>query len=387
VIVVGLGAVGSAVAYHLALRGASVIGLDRFRPPHDQGSSHGRTRITRLAVGEGAAYVPLALRSHVLWQALEAEGHAPDGPLYRRTGGLVIGSDAADAGAFHGQAGFFHRTAALARQFGIAHEMLDARTVRARFPQFTPRSDEHAYFEHEAGLLVPERCVAAQLSAATRHGADLRSGQCVRSVVDGAGGVTVRTDSGTFQAGQVVLAAGAWNPRLAGGPFAPRLAVQRQVLHWFRCSAPTLWSAPSAPVFIWLHGPTLEDSLYGFPMGDGVQGVKVATEQVRQQCDPDAVERTVAPPEIQEMFDRHVAGRLAGVERQSVATATCLYTSTHDGQFIVDRHPDMPAVTVVSACSGHGFKHSAGLGEAIAQQLLGQVPHTSLEAFRLQPLP
>ncbi len=383
VIVVGLGAVGSAVAHHLARRGACVLGLDRFRPPHDRGSSHGRTRITRLAVGEGAAYVPLAIRSHALWAELQAEGHAPEGLLYRRTGGLVLGSDAADAGAFHGQAGFFSRTAALAQQFGIRHELLDAAAVRRRFPQFMPQDHERAYFEPDAGVLAPERCVAAQLSAAARHGAYLRYGQRVLSVSAGPGGASVQTDCGTFAAAQVVLAAGAWNPGLAGEPFAPRLAVQRQVLHWFATSTPALWSAPASPIFIWLHGPTLEDSMYGFPMGDGVDGVKVATEQVRLRCDPDAVDREVQPHEVRAMFERHVRGRLGGVGPHSVGTVTCLYTSTVDGRFLVDRHPAMPALTVVSACSGHGFKHSAGLGEAIAQDLLGEVPHASLEAFRL----
>jgi sarcosine oxidase len=378
VIVVGLGAVGSAVAHHLARRGARVLGLDRWQPPHDQGSSHGRTRITRLAVGEGAAYVPLVLRSHELWRELEAEGHVG---LYRRTGGLVIASPAADAGAFHGQSGFFARTVALAQQFGIAHELLAAAAVRERYPQFLMQDDEQAYFEPDAGVLAPELCVAAQLSAAARHGAEMRYGEQVLGISASASGITLKTNHGTRHAAQVVLTAGAWIPGLAGAPFASRLAVQRQVLHWFRCTEPAPWAA--GPVFIWLHGPTLEDSMYGFPPGDGVAGVKVATEQIRLRSDPDAVERNVSGAEIHAMFDEHIRGRLAGVAPASAATATCLYTSTANGHFIVDRHPGMPQLTVVSACSGHGFKHSAGLGEAVAQQVLGQTPHTSLAAFAL----
>ena len=381
IIVVGLGAVGSAVTHHLARRGAQVLGLDRYHPPHEHGSSHGRTRITRLAVGEGAAYVPLVLRSHQLWRELEDAGHAPAGPLYRRTGGLVIGSAAADAGAFHGQAGFFARTAALARQFGIAHELLDAQTVRQRHPQFLLRDDESAYFEPEAGVLAPERCVAAQLAAAAASGAHVSYGERVLSLQASASGVTLQTDRRLLHAAQVVLTAGAWVPGLAGPPFAQRLVVQRQVLHWFRTTTPALWSDTRCPTFIWLHGPTLEDAMYGFPMGDGVDGVKVATEQMRLHCDPDAVEREVTPAEAHALLDSHVRGRLAGIEPVSVAAATCLYTSTADGQFIIDRHPEMPALTVVSACSGHGFKHSAGLGEALAQQLLGETPHASLAPF------
>jgi sarcosine oxidase len=146
------------VSHHLAAGGARVVGIDRFAPPHDQGSSHGLTRITRLAVGEGAAFVPLVMRSHALWPALEA---ASGETLHRRTGGLVIGSAEADVAKYHGQPGFLAQTVALAERFGIAHELLDAATIRTRFPAFLAGDGERGYFEHDAGVLFPERIVAA----------------------------------------------------------------------------------------------------------------------------------------------------------------------------------------------------------------------------------
>ena len=124
VVVVGLGAVGSATCHHLARRGARVVGIDRFAPPHDHGSSHGLSRVTRLAVGEGEAYVPLALRSHELWRELEAQTGES---IYRPTGGLIVSSDVADATPYHGSDGFFARTVRIARDFDIAHELLTAR--------------------------------------------------------------------------------------------------------------------------------------------------------------------------------------------------------------------------------------------------------------------
>ena len=377
-IVIGLGAAGSAVAHHLARSGASVIGIDRFHPPHEQGSSHGRTRITRLAVGEGAAFVPLVQRSHALWRELEAETGTE---LYRRTGGVMIASALSDTGYFHGRPGFFARTTALARQFGIAHEMLSAAEVQERFPQFMVAGDEEAYFEPDAGVLFPERCVAAQLHAAARHGAVLRLGEAVQGVAQQGAAVQVTTARGRLSAAQVVLCAGAWLPGLAGGLFAPRLAVRRQVLYWMRTARPDLYAAERAPVFIWQHGTGPSDSMYGFPMIDGVDGLKIATEFYGATCDPDAVDRVVTPAEVQTFFNGHVRNRLAHVQAEAVATATCLYTSTADGNFIVDAHPDMPGVTVLSACSGHGFKHSAGLGQAVAQRLTGQAPHADLGAF------
>jgi sarcosine oxidase len=379
-VVIGLGAAGSAVALQLARRGAKVVGLDRFTPPHDRGSSHGRTRITRLAVGEGAAYVPLAQRSHELWREFET---ATGRTLYRRTGALLIGGPAAVASSLHGHSDFFGRTCRLARQFGISHELLDAPALRARFAAFAPRDDERGYFEPDGGVLFPEACVATQLELAARCGAELRFGESMRELRAEAGGVVVRTDRATLHAAHAVLCTGAWLPGQVGEPLVARLRVLRQVLHWFATSAPRPFDAERCPVFIWLHGPTADDTFYGFPMADDVNGVKVATEQLRDTCDPDRVERGIAPEEVAAMFEHHLRGRLPALEPRAVAGATCLYTMAPDGRFVVDRHPRLPNVTIVSPCSGHGFKHSAALGEAVAQRLLGEAGGIDLAPFAL----
>lgn len=377
-IVVGLGAVGSAVCHHLSRAGAKVVGIDRFRPPHDRGSSHGLTRITRLAVGEGAAFVPLVMRSHELWRELEA---LTGQNLYRRTGGLIVASEAADRNAFHGQSSFFAQTIALARRFGIGHELLDAAAIRERFPAFAARDAERGYLEHDAGVLFPERIVAAQLQQAERHGAMLRLDERVLSVEPGAGAVSVHTERGRLSAPRVIVTAGAWMPSLGGAALAGRLRVLRQVLLWFGVAEPALYAPERCPVFIWIHGAGASGTMYGFPMVDGVAGVKAATEQDAVETDPDRVDRQVSAEEASAVFERQLRGRLRGLTAQLVRSATCLYTSTADASFLVHPHPDSAAITLVSACSGHGFKHSAALGEAIAEQVLGQTPRVSLEAF------
>jgi sarcosine oxidase len=189
VIVIGLGAFGSAVACQLARRGAAVIGIDRFHPPHDLGSSHGATRITRLAVGEGAQYVPFVQRSHQIWRVLESELGQP---LHLRTGGLIMGSGDGRA-VHHGRPDFVQQTIDVAQRCGIAHEVLRAADIRDRYPQFLVRGDELAYCERDAGVLLPERCVAAQIESARAHGATLRLNEPVLSIRGAAGGVTVRT--------------------------------------------------------------------------------------------------------------------------------------------------------------------------------------------------
>ena len=384
VIVIGLGAIGSAVAWQLARRGARVVGIDRFTPPHEHGSSHGASRITRLAIGEGEAYVPLVQRSHQLWRELEA---AAGCRLMQRTGGLVIGARDGRA-RHHGQNNFVQRTLNAARRFGIAHEMLGRDEVLRRFPQFLLRDEEEAYFEPESGLLRPEDCVSAMLQAARNAGALLRFDEPVRSIDSSAGGVSVTTRCGRVHGAKAVLCAGAWTPALlaatsAGAALAPKMKVMRQLMCWFATDEPALYSPECCPIYIWLHGPRAEDLVYGFPQADSRAGIKLGSEQYAASTDPDLVEREVSDAEVREVHARHVAGRLRAVSARRVHAATCLYTVTPDMGFIVDRHPAHEPVTLVSACSGHGFKHSAGLGEALAQGLLGEPVAVDLSVFAL----
>ena len=377
VVVVGLGVAGSAVLRHLARQGASAIGIDRLHPPHDRGSSHGASRITRLAIGEGHEYVPLVQRSHVLWRELEAETGAA---LMLTTGGLVIATPDSRGAHFHGRPGFFERTVGAAERFGIAHEQLDADEIARRWPALQPRGDERGYFEPEAGLLRPEACVQAQLAAAERDGATVRLGETVRRIdVDG-GRPAVVTDRSRIAAAQVVVAAGPWLPTLLPEREAAPFEVRRQVLHWFRTETPALHAPERMPVFIWMHGAR-GDAFYGMPMADRHAGVKVATEQVLATTTADAVERRVNAEETAAMYETHVRGRLPGLRPTTVHDATCLYTSLPEGRFVVDRHPTSDGVTIVSACSGHGFKHAAAIGEAVADTLLGRTPRVDLAPF------
>jgi sarcosine oxidase len=380
VAVVGLGAVGSAIACALARRGARVAGIDRWHPPHDHGSSHGRTRITRLAVGEGAAYVPLVQRSHELWRQLESDTGLA---LMRRTGVLVIASPGADAGAFHGQTGFFERTVGLARQFGIAHELLSDMQVRERFPAFATQEGDRAYHEPDGGVLFPEDCIRAQWRVAQRLGASLRPDVTLLEMSSSPGGVTLTTDRGTLHAAQAVLCTGAWLPGQIGGAVQARLRVLRQVLHWFETDRPERFDPDRCPAYIWLHGPTFEDSFYGFPMVDDIAGVKVATEQVREETEPDLLRREVGREEASAMHERHVRGRVPDLRPTTLHDAACMYTMAPDGHFLVGRHPRHEHATIVSACSGHGFKHAPGLGEAIAEQLLGKKKNPLLAPFEM----
>ncbi len=383
VAVVGLGAFGSATACQLARRGAKVIGIDRFAPPHAMGSSHGETRITRLAVGEGDAYAPLVRRSHELWRELEKEAGTT---LMVQTGGLIMASQAGVA-RHHGRDDFVQRCFAMAERFGTPCERLNAAEITRRYPQFRLRGDEVGYFEPSAGVLMAERCVATQLHLARAAGATIRCDERVSGFHEQSDSVEVITDKGVVNAGKVVLTAGPWLADFLSSPLKSVARVYRQAMHWFAADEPAKFAAGSFPVVMWMHGDHEADYFYGLPIvKGGTQGLKVATENFANATEPDQVERQVAPAESETMFAEHVGPRLHGVTSRVLRAAACLYTVTPDSGFVVDKLPGYERVIALSACSGHGFKHSAALGEAIAQHLTEERSSPDLSAFELDRL-
>lgn len=377
-IVVGLGAAGSATLYQAARLGARVLGIDRHHPPHDRGSSHGETRITRQAIGEGVEYVPLALRAHELWRDIEA---ASGETLMRSVGALMISAPALGA-VHHGKHDFLERTIEAARAFAIPHEILDAGEIRARYRQFLVGDHEIAYFEPGAGLLHPERCIAAQLALAGSLGAKVRTGETVTAIEPGNTGARVITDHGTYTAAKVVVCAGAWTPGLLGGAYAASLVLHRQAQHWFEPDDAPAFAPDRFPVFIWMHGAGEGDWFYGFPRDAELGGVKIAAEQFAEATlDPAGLDRTVTAGEALAVHARHVAGRIEGLPPAWLRSAACVYTTAPDSRFIIGPDPARDGVIVVSACSGHGFKHSAAIGEAVAQLALEGVSPPALAPF------
>jgi sarcosine oxidase len=362
-IVLGLGAMGSAAAWQLAKRGARVLGIDRYTPPHALGSSHGDTRVTRLAIGEGDHLTPLAIRAHEIWREIEKETGAQ---LLTSNGGLILSSDKPTS--FTHVEGFFANTVAAARKFNIAHELLDARAIRSRFPVFKVRDNETGYFESEAGFVRPEACIAAQLDLAKRGGAELRLDERVPRFEEQSSGVRVETERGTHVADRLIVTAGAWLPTLLGAEHARLFRIYRQLLHWYEITGPpALYQPDRFPIFIWeLEGET--QGVYGFPaIGGAADGIKIATESYDGTITADTVDREVNEREAADTYSRLIAPRFEGVGPRAVKSKVCLYTATPDFGFIVDWLPGSERILIGSACSGHGFKHSATIGEILAE--------------------
>ena len=384
IVVVGLGAVGSAALYQSAKFGAKAVGIDRFVPPHDQGSSHGETRITRQAIGEGREFVPLVLRSNEIWEELEG---ATGRSLLTRNGGLVLAS-AGIHGSHHGSNAFLAETIDAAKTFDIPHEVLSTDDIRRRFPQFKLPAGEQGYFEPGAGFLRPEACVETQIMEARKHGARVFTSEIVTALSQNAGAVEITTDKATYSAAKVILTAGPWIAKFLPPEFTRHFLVYRQTLCWFAVKQNRDRYTPERfPIFIWITGNQVQDMLYGFPAISGPDaGIKVATERYEDTVDPDAVPRDVSDNSVAQMQSHYIEPRLPDVSNHCLRTATCLYTVTPDAKFVIDFADEYRNVVFASACSGHGFKHSPAVGEALAQTALGDATRLALSPFRLQRL-
>ncbi|MCA1647105.1 MAG: N-methyl-L-tryptophan oxidase [Chloroflexi bacterium] len=353
VIVVGLGAMGSAAAAHLARRGTRVLGLEAFPRGHALGSSHGESRVIRLAYWEHADYVPLLHRAYALWRELEASiGER----LLLQTGGLFIG--ARDSLLVQG-------TLDSVRQHALAHQMLEADDIRREHPLLRVRDSDVAIYEDPAGLLLPERCVEAHAAIAGTAGAELRYEEAVTDWSSDSNGVTVVTNAGRYSAERLVITAGAWLGRIVklDLPLKP----ERVPMFWMQPTVPIEAFAPERfPVWLWDTGePGL---FYGFPHLSW-PGVKLARHHSGVSCDPETLQREIQSSDEAPIRD-FVSRNLPALDGPVAHARACMYTNTPDEHFVVDRHPDFDNVTYAGGFSGHGFKFSTVIGEILADLAL-----------------
>jgi len=387
-LVIGAGAIGSATAMELARRGARVVALDRFGVPNAHGSSHGLTRMVRMAYFEHPDYVPLLRAAYAGWRQVEADTgrrllHLP-GIVYTGTPDGEIVGGSRDA----------------AQRHGIPHETLDLDALRRRYPMLHTPADHVGLFEPEAGYVLCEASVSAMMESALRHGADLRAQTVVESVGAGDDVVMVRTHDGALHAKHVVVTAGAWTASLLPGLQWP-LTVTRQVLAWVWPRRPELFTVdPLAPDRVASTGKPrtlpcwgVESETgglhYGFPIatdGSTGLGLKFALHARGDETDPDRVDRTIRDADIEGLrgFLRRV---IPDADGPIVDARVCLYTNTPDGHFAIGRHPACDRILVASPCSGHGFKFAPAIGRALAEIALDgetSLPVDFLDAKRFE---
>jgi len=360
-IVIGTGGVGSATLYHLACRGVRVVGIDRFPPGHDRGSSHGDTRIIRLAYFEHPHYVPLLRRAYQRWAEL---AERCEQQLYHETGLLQLS---------HPTGEVVPGVLRSAREHNLAVEELTPSEVERRFPGFRAPASTTAVFERCAGYLKVEACVLAYVQEAAKLGAEVRSGEAVLKWRADGSGVAVTTDKDTYTAARLILTPGAWAPGLLGD-LGIRFEVRRKSLFWYE-APPVYRAAQGCPIFLY---ETPAGVFYGYPQID-LFGLKVAEHSGGQVVtDPLTVNRELDPQDRQRVDD-FLDGYVPHVSRTLRKHVVCLYTMSPDGHFVVDRHPRYPQVAFVAGLSGHGFKFACVLGEILTELTLDGRTDASIE--------
>ncbi len=365
VIVLGLGAMGSAAAYHLAARGVRVLGIEQFTSPHDLGSSHGGSRIIRQAYFESPDYIPLVLRAYELWRKLEVDSASLPGPQMRGTwgtprllhitGGMTLGPRGGE---------MVRRTMAAAREHSIPFEVLEGAEIARRFPAVRPLAGDVAVVEPHAGYLLPEECIRAHLKMAEKAGAELHFEEKVLSWEASDRGAEVRTSRGRYEAGHVVIAAGPWAQSALAEVFP--LKVTRQVMAWIQPRGGVGDFVPERfPVWL-AEDPEGGRVTYGFPAIDGeAGGVKAAIHGSDIACTPETVDRAIHDADVARIVER-VKVRMPALEGDVLRAKTCMYTMTPDENFVIGAHPAMANCTVACGFSGHGFKFASVVGEVIA---------------------
>jgi len=368
VIVVGLGGMGSAAAYHLAARGCRVLGLEQHEPAHDRGASHGGSRIIRQTYFEDPGYVPLLLRAYELWEKLAADAQRD---VYQLTGGLFIGPP--DCATVSG-------SLRASRQWDLPHEVLDAAQVAARFPNFTPGPEDIALYEAKAGFARPELTVRAHLDLAEKLGATLQFGEPVLDWNHTATGVRVSTGRGSYTADQLVICPGPWAPQVLG-KFP--ITVERQVMYWLDPIG-GVSGFEDHPIFIAENASGAQ--IYGFPALDGPRGgVKVSFVRKGNNCTPDTIDRVVHAAEIGDITAQ-VAQLLPALAGTCLRAATCMYSNSPDRNFVIGAHPEWSNVTVACGFSGHGFKFVPVVGEILADLAIDQATKHPISLFDPQRL-
>ena len=369
-IVVGVGGMGSAAAYHLAARGAAVLALEQFDIPNDLGSSHGLSRIIRLAYWEHPAYVALVRRAYGLWRALETNAGEP----------LLVVTGSIDAGPPGGRNVDGARAACLAHD--LPHDELDSAALTARFPGYRLPPEVVAIFQPDGGFLKPEACIAAHASLARDHGAVVRTHVRVVGWESEGGFVRVRTSDGEHTAKALVLTAGAWTGSILP-PLARALAPERQVMLWTEPLRPERFAVGAFPVF-YIDVPV--GPFYGFP-SDGRAGFKIGRYHHRgERVDPDAMDRA-CHPEDERVLREGVRRYFPDANGPTLAMKTCLFTNSPDEHFVIDRAPGLRDVCVAAGFSGHGFKFCSVVGEILADLALDGGTRHDISLFSLARFP
>ena len=366
VIIVGTGGIGSAALYELARRGVRALGIDRFPPGHDRGSSHGETRIIRRSYFEHVDYVPLLNLAYRKWEEF-CSSTGED--FFQRCGMVYVGPE--DDEIIDGVL-----ASARAHQLDVQH--IVAEEAAKKFPGFAIPSDAAVLWEPDAGYLRLEPAIRAMIEQATRLGAETQHGVEVIGWQATPGGVVVETNTGHFEAKKLVITAGCWARSLLADLKIP-LHVLRKHLHWFRSNDSRYHQSQGCPCFFIAES---DNYVYGFP--DYGSGLKVAVHSGGTVIEDPLVDDRTPEADDDELVRSFVSRYMPGIAADRLAHAVCFYTMTPDGHFVIDRHPEYEQVVFAAGLSGHGYKFAPAIGTVLTELALDGKCEVDVEFLSLR---
>ncbi len=372
VVVIGLGAMGSAALYQLSKQGLSVLGIDQFDPPHSFGSSYGESRITRQAIGEGVYYTPLVLRANQIWKELEkTTGES----LYEHNGMLLLAGRDRE---------FLQNTLKAADKFSIEHKLLGTGEVEELFPAIKAvDSDLVYYYEPDAGYLLPEKCIEVQLRLAKNNNASVLTNTKVHEINETVDGITVNIGTEVIACKKVIVTAGPWIKNLLPNELDDALKTSLRTLFWFDIDKDHYDELKPGKLPVILCDDE-EYDFYGFPALAGENGgMKFAVHELGREIEPDEKDAADVEEGLSDKLYQYLSKYIKYVKPEVIKSFNCIYTETHDEDFIIDFKPNSKNIIMASACSGHGFKHSAAIGEILAQLAVNGNSDIDITAFRL----
>jgi sarcosine oxidase len=377
IIVIGLGAMGSATIYQLAKCHQSVLGIDQLNPPHNFGASGGHTRIYRQATAQGAEYVPLTLRTLEIWKDIEKQTRRH---LFSESGMLII----ANSIDLTNPESFLAKTFSIANQFNIPHQILDPNEINKKFPQFKVDKHNIAYLEKQSGFAYSSECIGVQLELAKHYGAVIKIKEKVLEIDNKSSHIQVVTNRGKYECNKVVLCVGPWMINFMGTECPALFKISDQIFFWFDIKNYYQDFMPAkCPAFIWNFA--LNKNIYGFPAVDGADGgIKLTTERKNISSEEIPTTRVACKNEINNIFNKFVAPYFAKVSSKCIKTLPSRCIITPDYNFIIDYHPTDNRILLVSACSGHGFKDSAAVGEICSDLITTGKSRFDINKFKLQ---
>ena len=370
-IVVGIGGMGSATLYELRRRGKNVLGIEQFDLAHENGSSHGSTRIIRLAYYEHPSYVPIMKRGYELWSDLEQLSNTK---LLHTTGSIDIGP--AESIVFKG-------SKESCELHNLPYDVLNGREISSRFPGYQLDADMMSVFQPAGGFLEPEKCITSFVDMACDMGAELDTGERVISwEVVNSKTVIVRTNCGEYETENLVFTSGAWTGKLLPD-LESKVVAERQVMGWFDVGSTNEFNPENFPVFNLL---VPEGRYYGFPQHD-IPGFKIGLyHHLYEKVDPDNLDRSVVTSTDEEVLRRCVSKYFPMADNAMIQAKVCMFTNSPDEHFIIDRLPQLSNVYVAAGFSGHGFKYCSVVGEILASMVENQRLDYDIDMFGLDRL-